>query len=195
MAGNDGCKVGRVAERWDLTVDDDLRDRWAAGASLRDLETYYNERVLRAALESVDADVIGGEAANLYRLLTDDAVSAGQRVDAEARLRRNGLDPETVTDDFVSYGTIRTHLNECLGVETARDSSLDPDEARTTVLKLLSRAESVTERTIGRLTDQGSVTLPDPSVTISLRVACEECGDEYTFSQLLDRGGCSCRTD
>lgn len=195
MSGETGCKVDRVAERWDLAIDDDLRERRAAGESLRDLETYVNERLLRAALRSVDADPLDGEAANLYRLLTDEAVSAGQRVDAEARLRRTGLDPETVTDDFVSYGTVRTHLNECLGVETTRESRLDPDEARTTVLKLLSRTESVTERTVTRLANQGSLTIPAPSVTLGLRVACEECGDEYTFAQLLSRGGCSCGTD
>jgi hypothetical protein len=195
MSGDTGCKVDRVCERWELPMDDELRERWRGGESLRDLETVLNEAVLRAALRSADADVIDGEAANLYRLLTDDAVSAGQRVDAEARLRRAGLDPAAVTDDFVSYGTVRTHLNECLGVETARDTRLDPDEGRTTVLKLLSRTESVTERTIARLTDQGSLTIPAPSVTLSLRVACEECGDEYSFSQLLSRGGCSCRAD
>jgi hypothetical protein len=195
MPGDTDCKVDRVCERWDLTMGDELRERWRGGESLRELETVFNEAVLRAALQSADADVIDGEAANLYRLLTDDSVSAGQRVDAEARLRRAGLDPTAVTDDFVSYGTVRTHLNECLGIETTRDTRLDPDEGRTTVLKLLSRTESVTERTIARLTDQGSLTIPAPSVTLSLRVACDQCGDEYSFSQLLSRGGCSCGAD
>ncbi|WP_373222135.1 rod-determining factor RdfA [Halorientalis marina] len=195
MSGDTGCKVDRVCERWDLTMGDELRERWRGGESLRELETVFNEAVLRAALQSADADVIDGEAANLYRLLTDDSVSAGQRVDAEARLRRAGLDPTAVTDDFVSYGTVRTHLNECLGIETTRDTRLDPDEGRTTVLKLLSRTESVTERTIARLTDQGALTIPAPSVTLSLRVACDQCGDEYSFSQLLSRGGCSCGAD
>jgi hypothetical protein len=60
---------------------------------------------------------------------------------------------------------------------------------------LLSRTESVTERTITRLADQGSVAIPEPSVTLSLRVACENYGDEFTFSQFLDRGSCSCGTD
>lgn len=176
-------------------VDERLRERWADGSSLRDLETYYNEAVLRSAMASAGMDTLDGEAANLYRLLTADEVSPGQRVDAEARLDRNGLDPSEVTGDFVSYQTVRTHLNECLDVDTGRNTRLTVDEARDTVLKLLSRTESVAERTVERLTESGTVTVEAPSVTVSLRVACSECGDERAFTRLLERGGCSCRLD
>lgn len=190
------CKIDRVSEKWHLDgMDDQLRDRWATGASLRDLETFYNVTVLRSAMQSADMDTLDGEASNLYRLLTDDEVSAGKQVDAESRLKKNGLDPSTVSSDFVSYQTVRTHLNECLSVETTRDTQLPISDARNTVLKLLSRTESVTGRTIERLAKQNSLTITSPSVTVSVRVACSECNDEYTFSQLLARGGCSCRTE
>lgn len=190
------CKIDRVSESWDLErIDDRLQERRASGDSLRELERYYNETVLRSAMESAGMDTLEGEVSNLYRLLTDEEVGAGKRVDAESRLRRNGLDPSAVTGDFVSYGTVRTHLNDCLDVETTRDTHLPVGEARTTVAKLLSRTESVARRTIERLGRQGSVTITAPSVTVSLRVACSECNDEYGFSQLLERGGCSCRTD
>ncbi|MDS0279600.1 hypothetical protein NDI85_17535 [Halomicroarcula sp. S1AR25-4] len=190
------CKVDRVAEKRGLTeLDDELRERWADGDSLRDLERYCNEAILRSAMRAAGMETLDGEAANLYRLLTDDDVGPGKRIDAKSRLQRNGLDPETLTSDFVSYQTVRTHLNDCLDVTTARDSTLSVDSARNTVLKLVSRTESVTTQTIARLTEQGSLTIPSPSVTLSLRVACSECGDEYTFTGLLERGGCSCRAD
>jgi len=196
MAGESerACKVDRVADRWELRgIDDRLREQWGAGASLRELERQFNEAVLDAALRSRGAQPLAGETETLYRLLTEEDGSPGDRIEAESRLSRAGLDPETVTDDFVSYQTVRTHLNGCLGVSTDRQSSLTVSDARATVLKLLSRTESVTQRTVQRLAANGSLTIPAPSVTLSLRVACSECNDEYTFTGLLDRGGCSCR--
>jgi hypothetical protein len=172
-----------------------LRERRADGDSLRDLDRYFNEAVLRSAMESAGMDTLPGEQSYLYRLLTDDEVGAGKRVDAESRLRRAGQDPSSVTGDFVSYQTVRAHLNDCLDVETTREAHLAVGEARNTGAKLLSRTESITRRTSERLARQGSVTITAPSVTVSLRVACSECNHEYTFSQLLERGGCSCRTE
>ncbi|WP_324759374.1 rod-determining factor RdfA [Haloarcula sp. GH36] len=187
------CKIDRVAAKWDLKgIDRRLRARRAAGDSLRDLETYFNESVVAAALDRAQAETVDGEAANLYRLLTGADVSAGKRVDAESKLRRNGIDPEPLADDFVSYQTVRTHFNDCLETPTERETTLTVDDARTTVLKLVSRTESVAHRTIDRLVRSGALTIPAPSVTVSLRVACSECNNEYSFTRLLDRGGCSC---
>lgn len=188
-----GCKIDSVAEERGLTaIDERLTDRWADGESLRDLESFFNEAVLQSAMTAAGMDTIDGEPANLYRLLTDDAVTAGKRVDAESRLRRNGIDPESVVSDFVSYQTVRNHLNDCLDVRTARESTYSVTDARSTVHKLVSRVESVTVRAIERLGGEGELSIGDPSVTVSVRVACSECNDEYTFSGLLNRGTCSC---
>lgn len=190
------CKIDRVAETRGLgEIDEQLRERWADGDSLRELETFFNKAVLRSAMHAAGMETLAGEVSNLYRLLTDEAVSPGKRVDAESRLRRNGIDPSSVTADFVSYQTVRTHLNECLGVETTRDTHLPVNEARNTVLKLLSRTESVTRRTIERLERQGVLTIRHPSVAVSVRVTCSECNAEYAFSKFLERGGCACRPE
>jgi len=188
-----GCKIDRVTEARGLTdIEERLQTRWDDGESLRDLERYFNQAVLRTAMTSAGMETIDGESSNLYRLLTDDEVTAGKRVDAESRLRRNGVDPDSVTDDFVSYQTVRTHLNDCLGVQTTRESTLTVAQARNTVHKLVSRIESVTLRTIERLCRQDTVAIAAPSVTVSVRVACSECNDEYTFSTLLTERRCSC---
>ncbi|WP_345890577.1 rod-determining factor RdfA, partial [Halorhabdus amylolytica] len=80
MADGDrcSCKVGRVATQYDLVnLDEELRRRYGAEASLRDLETFVNEGVLRAAIERVGGDVAtlassdrGVEA--LYEVLQED---------------------------------------------------------------------------------------------------------------------------
>lgn len=195
MQGTSGdrCKVDRVIETRGLTdIDDRLQRRWSDGESLRDLEQFFNRAVLQAAMSEAGMETIDGESSNLYRLLTDDEVTAGERIEAESRLRRSGVDPGSVTDDFVSYQTVRTHLNDCLGIQTSRESSFTAGEARSTVHKLVSRLESVTLRTIERLCRDETLSIVAPSVTVSIRVACSECNDECAFSTLLDRGSCSC---
>ena len=191
-----GCKIDRIARKRELDdLDQRLLERRDAGASLRDLETYHNRRVLEAAVNEADMETLEGEVENLYRLLTDDDVSAGTRVEVRSRLERHGIDPDAVTDDFVSYQTVRTHFNDCLDVDTERTTRIDRTSAKNVVFKLLSRTESITVRTIDRLRSSGHLSIGDPEVTLSLRVACTECGEEYTFARLVDRGRCSCRED
>lgn len=191
-----GCKVDRVSQEYGLDeVDEILRDRHEDGTSLRDLETHYNQRLLESALREAGVDVLQGEVENLYQLLTGDDVSAGMRVEAQSRLERHGVDPESIRDDFVSYQTIRTHLRECLAVDTERESTVTPSEAKNTVFKLISRTESVTKRTIERLRSSGHLHVGAVDVTLSLRIACTDCGEEYTFSRLLERGRCSCTVE
>lgn len=191
-----GCKVDRVSQKYGLDdTDEVLKDLQKEGTSLRDLETQYNQRVLESALREAGVDVLQGEVENLYRLFTGDDVSAGMRVEARSRLEQHGIDPESVRDDFVSYQTIRTHLRECLAVDTERESTVTPTGAKNTVFKLLSRTESVTERTIERLRSSGYLHVGAVDVTLSLRIACTDCGKEYTFSRLLERGRCSCTVE
>jgi hypothetical protein len=191
---NRECKVDRVAEKWVLDdVDEKLREqRQNAEASLRDLEDYFNRRVLEAAMRDARAEMIEGEVENTYHLLAADDVSSGSKVEVKDRLRRSGVDPEAVADDFVSYQTIRTHLQECLEVDTSLNTGVKKSEAKNTVFKLLSRTEVITERTIDRLRSAGHLVIGNVDVTLSLRVACTECGEEYTFSRLLERGQCDC---
>ncbi|MFD1562566.1 rod-determining factor RdfA [Haloarchaeobius amylolyticus] len=191
------CKIDRVCEKWELDgIDAELRERRQnSDASLRDLESYFNQRVLEAAMRDARAEIIEGEVENTYHLLTDDDVSSGSKVEVNDRLRRSGIDPEAVTSDFVSYQTIRTHLQECLDMDTSNEANVNMSDAKNTVFKLLSRTEVITERTIDRLRSAGHVMISDVDVTLSLRIACTKCGEEYTFSRLLERGRCNCADD
>jgi hypothetical protein len=187
------CKVGRVANRRGLSgIDDCLRRRWTAGASLRDLERLFAERVVTAALTEAGRDPLDGEPSNLYRLLTDDSVSDADRIGAKGRLRREGVDPDAVADDFVSHVTIRSHLTDCLGVETTRPAETSVESVRESVYRLVSRTEAVTGQAVERLASHDKMTVGEPTVTASVRVACEDCGAEYTVTRFLERGGCDC---
>jgi hypothetical protein len=53
-------------------------------------------------MRAAGADPVDGEAEDLRRLLTVDDVTADERIDAESRPKREGVDPEAVTDEFVA---------------------------------------------------------------------------------------------
>ena len=165
------------------------RDReWLAEASL------WRARAL-AALGRFDEAWAAWDAAAIYRNLTGDDISAGVRTETEAWLSRVGVDPAELRDDFVSYQTVRTHLRECLDVDTARESSLSVDDAEGTIEWARSRSEGIIGRTIERLGDTDGFHSGAVDVTHVARVSCADCGASYPVEKFLDRGGCDCDTD
>lgn len=190
----DGCKVERVcAERGLATLPERLVERRTeTDASLRDLEGFFNREVLAAAMRAAGMELLDGEAANVYRLLTAADVSHAARTEAQDRLARDGVDVDAVTADFVTYGTIRTHLRACAGIETGRETAVDADAVAATVFTLFGRTEAVTERELSRLAGADTFDAGDLTVSLTARVACETCGEEYGLRRLLERGGCDC---
>ncbi|MFC4248391.1 rod-determining factor RdfA [Natribaculum luteum] len=205
--GNDGhadeamprcsCKVGRTIESYDLPgMNADLAARWTGRGSekysLRELERYFNERVLQAALEAAGVDPLNGEVENLYALLTSD--DSGE-IEARRRLEREGIDVERVTSDFVSHQAIHSHLRDCCDVELEKDTGDPLEKGRDTIASLQNRLTAVTENTLQRLARTGVLSLGDFSVFVSVQITCEECGQYYSITELLDQGGCNCQED
>lgn len=186
------CKVGRVArDRGLVGLDADLRERHAAGASLRDLEEYVNVTLLERALADAAADVVG-DVEGVYRGLTGSDASAGERTELRERLRRAGVDVEALGSAFVSYQTVRSHLRECLGVDTDRTEALDPDDALGTIAWARARSEGVVERTLERLARDDALATGDLDVSQVLRVSCGSCGVTAPVDAFVERGGCDC---
>ena len=191
-------KVERVVEKWDLEdLPAELARRWTSEGeerhSLRELARYFNERVLQAALAESRVDVLDGEVSNIYRLLTDDDVSAGQRTETRSRLEREGLELAELEADFVSHQAIHTFLTDRQNVSLPTESDeMRLDKSRETLQKLRGRVESVAINEIERLTDSGALTAGDVSVLLSLDIVCNDCGERYDFEELLDEGGCRC---
>lgn len=195
MAGQDadGCKIDRIVERRGLSdVEADLRRRHESGASLRELESVFNRAVLRRELRDRHVEILHGEVENTYQLLTGDDVRAGARIEAIGRLERAGVDVDELLDDFVSYQTVRTHLRECIGRDTARESTIDRSDGERTIFSMLARSEAVIEQTLDRFRSAGILQTGPLDLTVSARVACQHCGREYSISKLLEEGGCGC---
>lgn len=198
--GDCACKVGRSASTYGLSeLDAELVDRWvgAESDSLRDLEAYVNRELVRAALEQAGESVIEGEAANYYRLLTDDETTEGNRTEAKRRLKRQGVDTQQLLDSFVSHQTIHTHLRECMDV--TYDRSRDPQErsenAQEFLQGLQNRTERITTGTLEQLRNAGVHDIGEFSVFVDLMINCEDCGRFMTVADVFENEGCVCQTD
>ncbi|MFC6758036.1 MULTISPECIES: rod-determining factor RdfA [Haloarcula] len=191
-------KVARLIEAYDLPpLGADLEAAWLGEAgerqSLRDLADRFNRALLLAAVRDAGMDVVDGEAQNYYRLLTDESVSAGRRVEAENRLEAAGVDVDTLREDFVSYQSIRHYLTEVRGASYERDEqSAGVERERSVIDRLQSRVERVVQDTVDRLRAAGRLSVGEYRVLVSVDVLCEDCGAQYTVGELLDRGHCDC---
>lgn len=200
------CKVGRAIERYDLGElnAEIVSRRREDDASLRELATHVNCRVLDAALREADADssdsaygaISDGDAvAAMYEALDGDEAEAERTARVRTRLEQAGVDIAGVRSDWVTHPTVRSHLRNCLNVDTSRSSTIDRGDARNTIEWARTRCASVVERTVERLVAADLLSLGSVDVTVTIQVTCTECGDAFRSAQLLDSPECSCRSE
>lgn len=193
-----GCKVGRVLDEYDLAaLNDELVAYWTGQGeerySLRELATYVNRAVLRAAMDEAGVAYKDGEVENTYRLLTDDDVSSGMRTETRRELELDGVPIETVEQDFVSHQTIYNHLTDCLDASMVTpDDDERLENARNKIRALQNRTVAVTDDTIDRLERSDVIDVGEYDVLVDVSIICSDCGNQYTAGDLLDRGGCDC---
>ena len=187
------CKLDRIADEYGLTsVDDELRGAKADGASLRDLETLVNHRLLKQAFLDAGSPLLPGEVDTLYELLTDSEVSKGTEVQLRDRLETEGIDTDSLVADFVSYQTVRTHLKECLDVDTGRHQRVEIDSERRTIFGILGRTERIVQDSVDRLAAADELDTGELNVSVTARVTCESCAPSYSLDELLSRRACAC---
>jgi hypothetical protein len=188
-----GCKVDRKAEEYGLTdLDEELYHRHQErGASLRDLESYVNMRMLDRVLEDTDIVLLDG-VESVYHILAGDDVSEGKRAEIRSRLEQAGIDVDKLESDFVTYQTVRKHLREALDVDTGARKTLDASDADTRIRRLQSRSEAVIAETLEQLRRGEKLKTGKLDLVMSVRVTCENCGNSYRLRELLDSGRCRC---
>lgn len=189
-----GCKVGRAIDAYGLRgLDAELRDRRERDdLSLRALADVTNTRILGAAMENADVDVVG-DPSSVYEALTGDDVAPERRADVRDQLNYAGIDVTGVTDDFVSHQTVRAHLADCLDIDTSRQGVTDITEGREVIEWARGRDEHIVDQTLEQLRRNGELDVGSLAVTHSVRITCTVCGSSYPVEELLDRGRCACR--
>lgn len=197
--GTPRTKVGRIIDGYELGPEygAELEAAWtdegSERKSLRDLAEEFNRRLLAAAMSDAGMSTLDGEVDNLFRLLTKDDVTAGTRTEARSRLERNGVDVDKLERDFVTYQAIRSYLQNERGAEYEETSDEDRlERTADSIERLRSRLNSVVESNLNQLRETDRITLDQFRLFVSVDVLCEECGSQYTVTELLDRGGCDC---
>lgn len=190
-------KLVRLIDQYDLEgMGSTLERRWTAEeterSSLRDLAGYFNRELLSAAMADAGMQPLDGEVENVYRLLTAEDVGGGDRTRMRRRLEREGIDVDTLVDDFVTYQAVRTYL------KSHREAEYTPPERDRTaegienIQRLRGRTTTVTEGKLEQLRDTGEITLGEFRTVVDITVLCEDCGGQYEVTELLDSGGCDC---
>jgi hypothetical protein len=189
-------KVARLIDEYEFEeFGEELEHLWTAEEdrqSLRDLADYFNQHLLRHALEAANVQHLDGEVENTYRLLTDDDISSAESTRVQRRLERDGVDVEALKTDFVTYQAIRTYLKDHRGAEYTPAETDPLERERTNVQKLRGRMVSVTEGKLEQLRNSGALTLGDFRTIAEIQVICEDCNTQYDILELIDRGGCKC---
>lgn len=198
-AGKPDTKVARLIEDYQLGAGfgDRLEDLWTADddrrESLRSLADRFNERLLEAAMADAGMPTLDGEVTNLYRLLTDEEVSSGNRTEARRRLEQHGVDIEQLESDFVTYQAIRSYLKAYRGAEYERDTdSTRIESVIETLQRLKTRTSTVAENSLSQLRKSEHLTLGEFRLFVEINVLCEDCNTQYGVVDLLRSGGCEC---
>jgi len=190
-------KVSRVLEEYGIeALGKNLEAYWTGEAeerySLRELADFINERLLEAAIERTEEEPLSGEVENVYRLLTEEDVTAGDRMEARRRLERIGVDIDALENDFVSHQAVHTYLTKYKDVAAPDESEHRSESSRETIERLRSRVQSVTQTTLRSLEKAGDVSIGDATVFVDVNVLCNDCQTQYSVTELIDRGGCDC---
>lgn len=200
------CKIGRKIEQYGLDdLNDDLRrERFDNAASLRELADLINRRILETEIQDTGTDLTNvaygavnpdDALAAVYEALTNDDAPADREARVRTRLEQNGVNIERVESDWITHPTVRSHLNECLGIDTSRSAQITPTDSMNTIEWARTRCSQIIEQTVVRLIRSGHITISDFEVSVDIRVECTDCGRVYRPTELLKRGSCNCSPD
>lgn len=197
QSGGRRTKVARLIEEYDLhRLESSLVDRWTTDEgrlSLRELADYVNRHLIRTEMEAAGMQPLDGEVENLYRLLEDDDVSSGARVEAERRLEKEGIDIEGLRSDFVSHQAVHTYLTKTREVESPTSATGQPiAKSQRSIQRLQNRTSAVLENTLTTLQGHDEFSLPGFEVFVDIQVVCTECRSQYDVIDLLVQQGCGC---
>lgn len=186
-------KIQRVINKYGLDgLEEELLDRKMGSTyeqhSLRELEEFFNTKIIEVALQNAGNPPLEGEAENFYHLLTAEEVSEGMRLQAIDRLNQTGVDVESLEEDFISYQSINRFLKPDLPESKSEEQSVE--DLASQVYKLQSRTSTVTASILDQIAQKDSVKLGEVEVLVDITVTCTDCGLTKNFREILTTGCC-----
>ncbi len=190
-------KVARVIRDYNLQgMEEQLKAEWTGEygerTSLRDLAVKFNKAVLEAAIRDSDSSITEADLNSLYRTLTDDDVSSGDRIRKRRELESLGVDIERVESDFVTHQAVHSYLTDYLDVELPDRTGEITEQKAELLERLQGRTLAVANSTVDRLVNSENITDRSYEVIVDVRIVCSDCGSDYAAGELFRQGGCSC---
>ena len=194
----DGCKVCGLLEKHDMEqYDDRLVEHWRGPdderMGYRQLADWFNVTMLRREMDRSGLNTLGNETESKYERLVGDDTAVAEEV--RRSLHDEGVPIDDLVEDFVSYGVVRTHLKECLGVER-EPTEADTDWERRSIEIAQSNAEGKVMEAVTSLVNKGDLqATSDIEVHLDAEIECHECQLRVPLDRALRRGQvCDCPT-
>lgn len=193
------CKIEYVSDRYDLdqfesrydSIDEHLLARWTGDGRVkpegyRTLTEWFNKRLLKLTYEKHGRETMGTRIESDYEALVGDDDLLREEVMDD--LRADGIDPDGLTRDFVSWSTMRQHLTECLdGEKTIRESTSDWERQSVAYAKNITRSK--VSDALSSLDSDGKLAGGDHAeITVQVLLQCPDCQTRIPFEDAIDRG-------
>lgn len=185
-------KMRRVSEARELSsICDTIHQRWInTDATLKELRDKFNTAVLKAAMEQNGMNTTPGEVEYTYTaLFKDEETSLTDKEEIKMRLETNGIDIDSVTNDFVnSPQTILNYLRDEFDVDRVRKQpgdKIEPDQVDNYIKPLNRRYENVVTSMVERLSTSGQLEHDNFDVTVECVVTDEESNESRPLSDLI----------
>lgn len=188
-------KVERLIDEYDLDVGPELIDAWTREQnrrSLRNLARYFNRELLRERLDRHGVSSVGMDIKTVYRHLRGEE-SAGSQTRVHRQLDREGVDVDSLREEFVSHTAIRTFLRN-RSVTRSEDEGDQVAAEATHIQQLQNRTAVVAEDKLETLRSTDRVLIGDFRVLVDVQVFCEDCQRQFDINELLEVRRCSCHS-
>lgn len=202
--GSERCKVDKIIDAYDIDathgefedVDEELLALWKGDGDYeargyRSLAEWLNKQLLRSAYERNDRLVLEPQLDNEFDVITgDDEIARGELLD---KLEQAGVDGDALSNDMVSFSTVRRHLTECLdGTKKRQEAETDWEE--TSVEIATDRLVQKVEKALSSFESKGEVEgASDADISVQIQLSCPECATRRTLRDAL-RLGFVCET-
>ena len=193
------CKLGSVADRYAVTpdsaefnsLDEALLARWRGEGGYREhgyrtLTEWFNRRLLKRVYERHGRETTGSRLDSEFEALTEGEELT--RLEVMDDLSSDGIDPESVRRDMISWSTMRMHLTECLDAEK-ETATATTDWERESIEIARTHAASKIGEAVASLGNKNRVDgAADASVSIDVTLECDQCSTSVPLVVAMDRG-------
>ena len=199
MDVDSGCKVDAVVDKYGLasadpvyeSLDDGLLARWTGAddrteMGYRSLTAWFNKRLLKQVYTKHGREALDTRIDSDYETLRGD--DDLQRDELIERLQATGIPGASLHDDMVSWGTMRTHLNDCMDGEKKPQKATTNWE-RESVATAKTVVEQKAETALSSLAKKGDIDGGDTAeVEAQIQLGCPDCPTRVPFAVALERG-------